>query len=74
MAVLALAPPQVRACWLWHLRFMDKQLGDRHPRGMECRTCNADVAGPADGRWVAVCIYCAMDQGIVPLEDVPPYD
>lgn len=61
--------------WPWHLRFCDRSLGAEHPVGARCRRCGQDIAVPrrADPRG-AVCLYCAMDEGIVEAVDVEPWE
>lgn len=55
-------------CWPWSLRFLSEQPAV----GEQCRECGRDVARPeAKAGEVPVCIYCALDSGLLPLEDEP---
>lgn len=56
------------ACWPWGLRAMEP----RRVLGAVCRGCRIDVALPIDQREdTPICIYCALDNGIVEAVDVP---
>mgnify|MGYP007071576222 CR=1 FL=1 len=67
---LRIVAPEPVVCWAWHLRDL---LGlPESPRGGQCDTCRRDVAVP---RWAGtrrpVCIYCAMDEGLIQPIDEP---
>lgn len=54
--------------WPWELAWLD----GRNAQYATCRTCERDVAQPkANAREVPVCLYCAMDSGLVEPVDVP---
>ena len=56
------------ACFPWHLRICF----DVPVRAAFCRSCQLDVALPVDReRDRPICIYCAMDSGLIPAVDVP---
>ena len=72
MTALRLVPPPDVVCWPWFLRFMSADT--RHPKGGECRACREAVAVPPDRSVAAaVCLYCAMDEGLIEGVDAPPY-
>jgi hypothetical protein len=65
------APPVV--CWPWHLAGCDPELGPAHPIGANCGECGREIALRRDRPNAnALCLYCGMDAGLVPLEEVPP--
>jgi hypothetical protein len=83
--VLALpAPPRFRLvpadpviCAPWHLRGIGEPCADdgNHPMGSRCQQCGTDIAIPRSrAPEPGICLYCAMDQGLVALEEVPPCD
>lgn len=53
--------------WPWHLRNLD---ASRPTKGSNCIHCKEDVA-VTDLNTRPICIYCAMDRGLVAVEDVP---
>lgn len=57
------------ACWPWRLRETEGE----YPIGATCADCGRDVALPRElnGR-DAVCIYCALDSGLVPAVEIEP--
>lgn len=56
------------ACWPWPMRDMQPE----RPIGAVCRDCGRDVALPITEReCVPVCIYCAMDAGLIEAVDTP---
>lgn len=57
-------------CWPWHLR----GLGEEPVVGALCRTCRRDVALPKSmARDVPICLYCALDDGLVEAVETPLY-
>jgi hypothetical protein len=51
------------ACWPWGLEGLSGQA----VQWATCRTCQRDVAQPkASARDVPVCLYCALDSGLLP--------
>lgn len=64
------APPPT-ACMPWHAR--NCHGGGRPDRGGECRWCKREIAIPDDTppRSTTVCIYCAMDRGVIPAIEIP---
>lgn len=58
-------------CWPWHLH---RLVDGAHPTGGRCRWCRRDIAVPADLadlRPMRVCLYCAIDRGILSAIDTP---
>jgi hypothetical protein len=56
------------ACWPWGLSWLD----GKPVRFATCRTCKRDVAQPeAAARDVPICLYCALDSGLLPAIDIP---
>jgi len=67
MALTLVHAKQV-ACWPWGLGWIDHA----PLQYATCRTCERDVAQPvANAKDVPVCIYCALDSGLLPLEERP---
>lgn len=65
---LSLVHAKQVACWPWGLGWLAKQ----EVQYATCRTCERDVAQPkARAKEVPVCLYCALDSGLLPLEDYP---
>jgi len=65
------ARPQV-PCWPWHLRMSMESEG--HPIGDQC-ACGKEVALPRQFAGAeAVCLYCALDSGLLPSTEEPPDD
>ncbi len=56
----------VKPCWPWHLWWL---VEGPHPRGDRCRRCLRDVAVPQDATGRPICIYCALDLGLIPAEE-----
>lgn len=55
-------------CWPWELRALE--LGPALQA--YCRPCGREVALPADHQADRpVCLYCAMDSGLLPAADLP---
>jgi hypothetical protein len=55
-------------CWPWHLHWIPRE----EVQYATCRTCERDIAQPmARSKEVPVCIYCAMESGLLPLEERP---
>lgn len=50
-------------CWPWHLWFL--AVNDGHPRGGDCRRCGRDVAVPRSAKRDPICLYCALDVGLI---------
>lgn len=65
--VVMLAPLKTEVCPAWHLR-------DRppHPVGGQCRLCRRDVAMPPTRRVSPICLYCALDTGVIPEQEREP--
>lgn len=63
-----------RVCWPWALRSLDPDLGSHHPAGGICRYCRCDVATVQGSVGAVVCIYCALDRGLTPAEDMPLHE
>lgn len=58
-------------CWSWRLR--DCADLPEHPVGGTCNRCSRDVAVPRDaGTREPVCLYCALDAGIIPEVEIAP--
>lgn len=71
--MIQLIQPETVVCWPWRLRGCDKDIGDRHPIGAECRVCGQDVALPADKPAAKpICLYCGMDAGHVEIVEIEP--
>jgi hypothetical protein len=69
-SVVGLVRPKPVVCWPWHLHFLADQAG--HPIGGSYTACQQDVAVPRDQSPAgAICLYCAMDQGLVEAVDRP---
>lgn len=66
---LSLVQPPVMVVWPWHLRIVEWL--NEHPRGDNCRDCGRDVACPQNRRVTPVCVYCAMDAGLLEAIDRP---
>lgn len=67
--MLQLVPPSpVAFCAAWHCHF-----GTDPVHGARCCWCEREVAAPehARGKTVA-CIYCGMDRGLVPIQEIEP--
>ena len=65
--VIAIPKPKTTAVsWPWHLRHL--QHGE--VSGARCKFCGRDVAKPV-GDHFAICVYCALDRGVIPVEDKP---
>ncbi len=57
-------------CMPWHLRGSE----DEPVQGATCRYCSREVAVPvSQAQRIAACIYCGLDRGLVPAEEVVPY-
>lgn len=69
MTLAIVEPKPVAFCAAWHARGFEH--GPVH--GGTCCWCGRDVAAPssAQGKTVA-CIYCGMDRGLIPIEEVEP--
>lgn len=66
--MLTLVHSKQAPCWPWSLR----HLGEEPATGATCRTCRRDVALPtARSGEVAICIYCALDSGLLEAEETP---
>jgi hypothetical protein len=60
-------------CLLWRLRIVPD--GEPHPIGANCIGCGRDLALRRHyAKREAICLYCAMDRGIIPLVELPPDD
>lgn len=60
---LALVHARQTPCWPWGLSWIDGEA----VQYATCRTCQRDIAQPvAKAREVPVCIYCALDSGLLP--------
>lgn len=56
-------------CWPWHLWWL---VEGAHPIESHCRFCRRDVALPrAEADKQPVCLYCAMDRGLVEAVEIP---
>ena len=55
--------------WPWHLRTLAKK-DQQH--GGQCCHCRREIAIAKDER--GICLYCAMDRGLIPLIDEPLKD
>lgn len=65
---LAIVAAREAACFPWRLRTCTEE----PTRAAVCGSCGLDVALPiARERERPVCIYCAMDSGLIPAVDVP---
>lgn len=63
----------VAPCWPWAERFNDP--ADQQPLARLCIRCKIDVALPrADEGHTPMCLYCAMDRGLIPAEIIEPGD
>ena len=60
--------PAPIVCWPWHLRLEGPA---DYSAGMECTDCRRDVAAPKNARR-PICLYCAMERGLVPLIEIAP--
>lgn len=57
------------ACWPWELGWFN---GSDVFKFATCRICERDVAQPVEAaKEVPVCIYCALDNGLMEALDVP---
>ena len=56
----------IAVCWPWRLRHCGEAA---HTQGAKCIYCGRDVAAPDRRR--AMCIYCALDRGVIPAVDEP---
>lgn len=55
-------------CWPAHLAFIWEQ----PTQGADCQDCGAVVAQPvAAAKERPVCLYCAIERGLIPAEDTP---
>lgn len=64
-------------CAPWHLRgALSVCVTDgSHPIGANCRRCSRDIAQPRSlTKRVPICLYCAMDEGVVDCVEVCPDD
>jgi hypothetical protein len=58
-------------CWPWHLRERTAE----HPAGSQCARCHRDIAVPRPLQgYEAICVYCALDIGVLPLVEIEPED
>ena len=64
--VQMLKPKTTGVAWPWRLRHTQER--DTVPS--RCKFCERDAAKPREDD-LAVCIYCALDRGFVPVEDKP---
>ncbi len=67
MGEIATLAPVV--CWPWHLWFLAD--GDCHPQGASCSRCGRDIAVPTTAAGRLVCLYCALDSGLLPATEIP---
>jgi len=66
--MLTLVHSRQVACWPWSLGWIDREA----VHYATCRTCQRDVAQPKEAaKLVPVCLYCALESGLLPLEDSP---
>lgn len=71
-AELTVVPAEPVVCWPWHVA---RAVFDQPLKGGQCEPCGRDVAVPANaGFKPPMCVYCAMDLGLVDLEDRPLID
>lgn len=69
MTALRVIPPEPIVCWPWSTA---RLVFDGPFRGGACDRCARPVAlSPSAGHRLPVCIYCAMDEGLIALEDKP---
>lgn len=72
--VIGLVPAERVTCAPWSLRGMSSCARDgQHPIGAECVDCGRSVAQPRSRPSAApVCLYCALDCGMLPAVEIPP--
>jgi len=73
MLKLVKADPVI--CAPWHLRGSLSSCADdgRHPAGSVCDECGRNIAIPRALQFrPALCLYCGMEAGLVPLIELDP--
>lgn len=66
---LRLAYSAYVVCWPWRLWWLAPN--DGHPRGGRCCRCEREVAVPRSATRDGICIYCALDVGLIDGIDAP---
>lgn len=75
--MLRLVSVRTVVCAPWHLRGdLPSCAGDgKHPLGARCHKCAREVALPRSmAAETPICLYCALDEGIIPCEEIAPED